>query len=105
MSSPATVPEPAVGARIPQSMRMVVDLPAPLGPRNPKISPLLTSKDTRFTATKEPNRFSRSFTMTAWSGLRMAGTAFLVGENGDKDILECRNHLPHGIETDARSLE
>jgi hypothetical protein len=33
---------------MPQSMRMVVDLPAPLGPRKPKISPRRTSKLTRF---------------------------------------------------------
>ena len=31
---------PAVGARRVISMRMTVVLPAPLGPRNPKISPL-----------------------------------------------------------------
>ena len=41
MSKPATVPAPPLGARMPQSMRMVVDLPAPLGPRNPNTSPLL----------------------------------------------------------------
>jgi hypothetical protein len=36
MSKPATRPEPDVGASRPQSMRIVVDLPAPLGPRKPK---------------------------------------------------------------------
>ena len=46
-------------------MRMVVDLPAPLGPRKPKISPRPTWKLTRLTATKLPNRFSRSSTTTA----------------------------------------
>ena len=39
MSKPATWPEPADGVMMPQSIRMVVDFPAPLGPRNPKISP------------------------------------------------------------------
>src|SRR5512145_447298 len=69
MSNPATMPRPAVGARMPQSMRIVVDLPAPFGPRNPKISPLATSKFTRFTATKRPNLFSRFSTTTAGVGL------------------------------------
>ena len=35
MSKPATVAEPAVGARSVVSMRNVVDLPAPFGPKNP----------------------------------------------------------------------
>ena len=39
MSNPPTVPLPPVGISRPQSMRIVVDLPAPFGPRNPKISP------------------------------------------------------------------
>ncbi len=47
---------------IPQSMRMVVDLPEPLGPRNPNISPFFTEKDILLTATKWPKRFSRSLT-------------------------------------------
>ena len=40
--SPPRWPSPRWAARRPQSMRMVVDLPAPLGPRKPKISPLAT---------------------------------------------------------------
>src|ERR1044072_4920188 len=39
MSKPTTRPLPLVGSRIPHSMRMVVDFPAPLGPGTPKISP------------------------------------------------------------------
>ena len=33
---------------------MVVDFPAPLGPKNPKISPFSTEKETSFTAIKSP---------------------------------------------------
>ena len=51
ISYPATWPLPALGEMMPQSMRMVVDLPAPLGPRNPKISPVRTEKEIRSTAT------------------------------------------------------
>ena len=40
-------------------MRMVVDLPAPLAPRKPKISPCFTENDRSFTATKRPNRRDR----------------------------------------------
>ena len=39
MSWPATTADPAVGSASVQSILMVVDLPAPLGPRKPKISP------------------------------------------------------------------
>ena len=45
-STPPTVAVPEVGRSSPQSMRMVVDLPAPLLPRKPKISPARTSNDT-----------------------------------------------------------
>src|SRR4249920_2522521 len=55
MSKPTTVPEPPLGSRMPHSMRMVVDLPAPFGPSTPKISPRLTCSDTSRTATSDPN--------------------------------------------------
>src|SRR5207249_11459884 len=38
---------PSVGSRIPQSIRSVVDFPAPLGPRKPYSSPPLDRKSTR----------------------------------------------------------
>ena len=40
-STPPTRAVPQVGRSSPHSMRMVVDLPAPLAPRKPKISPCL----------------------------------------------------------------
>ncbi len=46
-------------------MRMVVDLPAPLAPRKPKISPSPTSKLTSSTATNLPNRRVRCWTSMA----------------------------------------
>src|SRR3954468_2766959 len=55
-STPPTVAVPAVGASRPQSIRIVVDLPAPLLPRKPKISPRRTAKLTASTARNEPNR-------------------------------------------------
>ena len=50
---------PLVADSSPQSMRKVVVLPAPLGPRRPKISPRRTSKLTWSTATKSPKRLTQ----------------------------------------------
>src|ERR1051325_5364634 len=47
---------PSLGSRIPQSMRMTVDLPEPLGPRKPKMDPFATENVTRSTAVKCPKR-------------------------------------------------
>ncbi len=49
-SKPATFTEPLVGGRTPVMVRMVVVLPAPLGPRKPTISPFSTLKLTSWTA-------------------------------------------------------
>ncbi len=48
-------------------MRMVVDLPAPFGPRKPKISPRCTENEIPATALNAPNRFSRFCTSTTAS--------------------------------------
>jgi hypothetical protein len=40
---------------------MVVLFPAPLGPKNPKISPFSTEKEISFTAIVSPNDFVRDF--------------------------------------------
>ncbi len=42
-------------------MRIVVDLPAPFGPKKPTISPFLTSKLTRSSARKDPKYLVRLF--------------------------------------------
>src|SRR4051794_15709642 len=55
-STPPTIAVPLVGRSSPHSIRIVVDLPAPFAPRNPKISPSATSKLTSFTAVKSPKR-------------------------------------------------
>src|SRR6267378_2690481 len=65
MGRPATSARPALGARSVASTRTVVVLPAPFGPRNPKISPASTSKERSSKATRAPKRFvSPSATMT-----------------------------------------
>src|SRR5579864_5242635 len=50
-SHPATRAVPPLGGMIVASMRSVVVLPAPLGPRKPKISPACTRRSTPSTAT------------------------------------------------------
>src|SRR3954453_9829202 len=63
---------PAVGRSRPSSSRMVVDFPAPLGPRNPNTSPGATSSDRSDSASVAPNRLLRPFA-------RSAGTARETG--------------------------
>src|SRR3954453_10399499 len=65
MSYPATVAAPDVGSTSVHSILMVVDLPAPLGPRKPKTSPEATSKSTPSTATRSSYVFVRALRTTA----------------------------------------
>src|SRR5258708_34816492 len=74
-SNPPTVARPDVGASNPHKMRIVVDLPAPLGPRKPKTSPCATSSETLSTATKSPKRLTRFSRRTAGPG----GLGYTVG--------------------------
>ena len=55
MSNSPILTVPAEGGMKPVTIRMVVDLPAPLGPRKPSTSPRSTVKETPFTATFGPN--------------------------------------------------
>src|SRR5205085_3749850 len=59
MSWPPMRAVPSVGSRIPQSIRITVDLPEPFGPRKPKIDPLPTLNETWSTAVNVPKRFVR----------------------------------------------
>ena len=54
MSCPQTVTCPAEGEMKPAIMRMVVDLPAPLAPKNPSTSPGATVKVRSSTASLSP---------------------------------------------------
>ena len=53
---PFTVAVPEVGASRPRMSRIVVDLPAPLGPRNPVTTPGRTVKLKSSTASLSPYR-------------------------------------------------
>ena len=54
MSKPATFTVPLVAGMKPVMMRMVVVLPAPLGPRKPRISPVWRGEADVATATRSP---------------------------------------------------
>ena len=55
------------GRKMPASIRIVVVLPAPFGPRKPTISPAPTPNETPATASTRPNDFLRSRTSSAGS--------------------------------------
>src|SRR5947209_6408391 len=83
-SMPPTMADPEVGASRPQRMRIVVDFPAPFGPKKPKISPGFTRSETWSTATKSPNRLTRFSIATANSDGCMALLRFAD---------ECNEHV------------
>src|SRR6476660_5884189 len=58
-SAPKTAARPEEGRTRSSRMRMVVVLPAPFKPRNPKISPTRTSRETSFSALTRPYRLLR----------------------------------------------
>src|ERR1700722_9990935 len=62
---------PAVGLVNPQSIRMVVVLPAPLAPRKPKISPTWIDIEILLTAFFLPNLLERFFRTMSDSGMKL----------------------------------
>src|SRR5436305_1694344 len=76
MSWPPTVIVPSEGGMNPVIIRIVVDLPAPFGPRKPSTSPRSTSNETSFTATFAPNALVRFLTLIMES---LLGLAWLRG--------------------------
>src|SRR5262245_49423671 len=62
-SKPSTLTVPADGGRKPVSMRIVVVLPAPFGPRKPTTSPRSRVKLTSSTASAAPKRRERCETV------------------------------------------
>src|SRR6266436_9365181 len=100
-SKPATVARPDVGGSRPHRIRMVVGLPAPLGPRNPKISPCLTSREILFTATKSPKRLVR-FSIRTAGPFALGSTRHLrPPDQGNEHVFERRRD---GMIADRRQL-
>src|SRR5512143_2873140 len=91
MSKPLMRAVPLVGGTSVVSIRMSVDLPAPLGPRRPKTSPCSTPKSSPSTARKSPKFFVRWSTSTSsmvTSGRRSrgGGRAPVIGAEREDDI-------------------
>ena len=84
-SKPSISMRPPVGGRKPVSMRMVVVLPAPLGPRKPTISRGATSKEMSFTAMWPANRLVRWETWIM--DRRSVGPDLEAGGLGDEEGL------------------
>src|SRR4051794_34049699 len=78
--TPSTVALPAVGRARPSTMRSVVVLPAPFGPRNPVTAPSLTRNDRSSTAATSPKRFvspTAAIGADAIAGVSDTGSSFL----------------------------
>src|ERR1700742_3107382 len=89
-SKPATSARPALGLVSVQSMLIVVVLPAPLGPRKPKTSPVPTSKLTPLTASKSPNDLRRSVTLMA--SIRCTDSPLYTVRTMGAEPPTCRRH-------------
>ena len=86
---PSIRADPAVGVTTPNSIRRVVVLPAPLGPRNPTTVPWSTSKLRSSTASTSPKRLvSPSMVIAA-----MASSSAPAGLLIEADHLEGAEHL------------
>jgi len=74
------VTEPDAGESRPMIMRIVVDLPDPLGPRKPVTVPGRTSKERSSTATTLPNRLESPRASITRSALHGAVSFWCRGE-------------------------
>src|SRR6516162_8735595 len=76
-SCPHTIAVPLVGARKPVIIFIVVDLPAPFGPRKPSTSPRGTVKEMSSTAFSGPKCLTRCrISSIALSSLQIAETLY-----------------------------
>src|ERR1700722_12656638 len=89
-SKPPTTARPDVGAISPHSTRIVVDFPAPLGPRKPKISPACTSRFNSATAVKSPKCLLRFSMWTAGPELLGSMRQLLSAHQRNKNVFERR---------------
>src|SRR5438105_4745298 len=103
-SNPSTRPWPLLGVMIPHSMRMVVVLPDPFGPRNANTSPSLTSSDNRSTATRSHYIFVNSRASTA-AGIhlvqRLAETIGAQAKHHQPEDRQGQNLRPQHFHPDA----
>src|SRR6266705_1180017 len=72
------VARPEVGVARPSSSRMVVDFPAPFGPRNPVMRPGASSKDRSLTAVTVPYRLVSASTAMVLMAVPPEGVVHVV---------------------------
>src|SRR5215469_8428004 len=92
-SNPPTEIFPKDGGIKPVSIRMVVDLPAPLGPRNPSTSPRSTEKETPSTARLVPNilvKFSTLIISSVVNSTVKPNKKFDAGQNVNHSFINFR---------------
>src|SRR5919108_4274941 len=90
------VAEPESGSRNPVIIFIVVDFPAPLGPRNPSTSPRITFSETPSTALILPKLFlsaSASINAVICSHLSIRGTA-TAGTGRDALVIALEQEIP-----------
>ena len=90
MSNPKTRARPDVGRSWSRSRRIVVDFPAPFGPRKPKISPVFTSRSRPSTAARSPKHFVSALVRIAASSMVQAALGVVECEGGP----DCLSHGP-----------
>src|SRR5687767_1191556 len=82
---------PPLGIMIPARLRIVVVLPAPLGPTSPRTSPALTAKESPWTAGRSPYSFCNPSTSITGLRSRMKLSRIVgrhVGRNISPAVLE-----------------
>src|SRR5256714_1770165 len=92
-SKPKSCMPPDVGANSPVSILMVVDLPAPLGPKKPKNCPAPTVRSTDSTAVSAPKR-RVNFSVTIAASLKRSPQEFVQEGNqrSDRSLLRTRHN-------------
>src|SRR5260370_34655841 len=93
MSWPPTDTLPSVGGMKPVIIRMVVDFPAPFGPRKPSTSPRSTENDTPSTARFGPKVFTKFSTLI----MRFIQIPIGVGESDKPFPPACKVLYHHQI--------
>src|SRR6266513_3932907 len=96
-SHPATRAVPPLGGRSVASMRSVVVLPAPLGPRNPKISPRITFRSTPTTASTVRLRVLKMRRRPRVSITASGLLSPIPGDFAGRGLLAAGNHFPERL--------
>src|SRR5713101_6099336 len=109
ISEPSSRIEPAVGRIAPAIRLKIVLLPEPLGPIRPRISPFLSSKDTRFTARNPSKLLVRDSTTSTggprWFDASPALAPLQAGGRARKRDLSFRSASRHGVRRGRRQRQ